>query len=98
MVVADAGFEAGRGTGRLDAPDDAFANQDAQGVVHRLQRDRANLRPHGFGHAIRGDMRRGRHRPQHREALRRDLKTVLTKKLRRIGDHHACDRINQILE
>jgi hypothetical protein len=92
MVVADARFEAGRGTGRLNAPDDAFANQDAQGVVHRLKRDRANLRSHRVGYAIGGDMRLGGHRPEHRQALRRDLKTVLTKKLRRLGDHHCADK------
>lgn len=87
VVVADAGLEAGGRTSRLDAPDDAFAHQDAERVVDRLQGNRANFRPDGFGHAIRGDMRVTRDRPQHGQPLGRDLKAVLTKDLRGVSHH-----------
>jgi hypothetical protein len=91
VIVTDARFETRRRPRRLDAPDDAFANQDAQRVVHRLQRDRANLGAYGVGHAVRGDMRMPRHCSQHSQSLRRDLKTMLSKKLRRVGDHAGTE-------
>jgi hypothetical protein len=73
VVVPDAGLEASRRAGRLNAPDDAFTDQDAECVVHRLERDRPDLRPHSLGYAIRGDMRLTRHHPQHSQPLGRYL-------------------------
>jgi len=78
VIVTDPRFEARRRPRRLDAPDDAFANQDAQRVVDRLERNRADLGPYRVGHAVRGDVRMTRHCPQHSQSLRRDLKTVLS--------------------
>src|SRR6516164_2131123 len=43
MIVADPGLEARRGPGGLDTPDQARVDQDAEHVVHRLERDRAQL-------------------------------------------------------
>ena len=91
VIVTNPSLEASRRPRRLNAPDDAFANQDAQRVVHRLERDRADLGPYGIGDAVRGDMRMPRHRSQHSQSLRRDLKAVLSKKLRRVGDHAATE-------
>jgi hypothetical protein len=91
MVVADAGFETSRGPGRLNPPDESFANQQAEGVVHRLERDGADLGPHNLGHAIGGDMRLDRDRPQDSQSLGGDLKTALTKQIRRVGHHRPAD-------
>ena len=87
VVVPDPSLEASRRAGWLNAPDDPFTDQDAEGVVHRLERDRTDLRSDGLGHAIRGDMRLTRYRAQHSQPLGRHLKAVLTKKLRGVSHH-----------
>jgi hypothetical protein len=92
VVVPDPGFEASRRTGWLNTPDDPFNDQDAEGVVHRLERDRTDLRPDGLGYAIRGDMRLTRDRPQHSQPLGRNLKAVSTKELRGVSHHPRQNR------
>jgi hypothetical protein len=52
VVVADAIFEPGRRSIRLNTPDEAFGDQDAEGVVHRLKRDDADLGPDSIGDAV----------------------------------------------
>ena len=88
VVVADAIFEASRRSGGLNAPDQAFGDQHAEGVVHRLQRDGADLGPDDLGHAVGRDVRLTRDRPQHRQSLGRDLNAAFTKKRRRV-DHYG---------
>ena len=56
VVVADPILEASRGSGGLDAPEQAFGDQDAEGVVHRLERDGADLGPDGLGHGVGRDV------------------------------------------
>ncbi len=84
MVVADAVLIAGRGTDRLDAPDQSLLDQDGQGVVHRLAGDGADLAPGRLGDAVRRHVRLGRHRAQDGQALRRDLQPVLSQQGRGI--------------
>ena len=84
MVVADAILEASRRSGGLNAPDEAFGDQEAESVVHRLERDGADLGPDDLGHAVGGDVRLPRDRPQDRQSLGRDLNPVLTKEVGRI--------------
>ena len=84
MVVAHAIFEAGGRPGRLNAPEDAFGNEDAERVVDRLERDGANLCPHDRGDRVGRDMRLTRHRPQNRQPLSRNLNTELTKEIDRV--------------
>ena len=77
VVVADAVLVAGRRAGRLDAPEEALVGEDAEGVVHGLAGDGAELdaaRPRRCRRRCRGA---ARHRPQHREALGGDLQPVL---------------------
>ena len=52
VVVADAIFETSRRPGGLNAPDEAFGDQEAEGVVDRLERDRADLGPDDLSHAV----------------------------------------------
>jgi hypothetical protein len=85
MVIAYAIFEAGRGSGRLNAPQHAFGNQQAEGVVDRLERDRADLGPDGFSHGVGRDVRLPCHRSQHRQSLGGDLNTKLTEEISRVG-------------
>ena len=87
VVVADAILEARRRSGGLNAPDEALGDQDAERVVHRLQRDGADLGPDGLGHGVGRDVGLTGDRPQHRQSLGRDLNAVLTKKVSRIGGH-----------
>lgn len=81
VVVADTIFEAGRRTGRLDAPEDPFGDQQAERVVHRLQRDRADLGPDGLGNRVGGDVRLPRDGPQDSQPLGCDLNTELAKEI-----------------
>ena len=83
VVVAHAIFEAGRGSGRLNAPQHAFGHQQAEGVVDRLQRNGADLGPDGFSHGVGRDVRLSRHGSQHGQSLGRDLNTKLTEEIGR---------------
>ena len=67
VVVADAILEARRRPGGLNAPDEALGDQDAEGVVHRLERDGTDLGPDDLGHAVGRDVGLTRDRPQHRQ-------------------------------
>ena len=84
MVVAHAIFEAGWESGRLNASQDAFGNQEAERVVDGLERDRANLCSDDLGDCVGRDMRLTRHRAENRQPLGRHLNTELTKKIDRV--------------
>jgi hypothetical protein len=73
MVVADAIFEASRRSRGLNATDEAFGDQDAQAVVHRLQRDGPDLGPDRLGHRVGGDMGLSGYGAKYRQPLGRDL-------------------------
>jgi hypothetical protein len=83
MVVAYSIFEARRGSGRLYAPQHAFGHQQAEGVVDRLERDRADLGPDGFSHGVGGNVRLTCHGSQHSQSLSRDLDAKLTEEIGR---------------
>ena len=87
MIVADPILEASRRSGGLNAPDQPLGDQEAQGVVHRLQGDGADLGPDDLGHGVGRDVRLTRDRPQDRQPLGGDLNTPFTKEGGRIGDH-----------
>ena len=87
VVVADPILEASRRSGGLNAPDEIFGDQHAEGVVHRLKRYGTDLSPDDLGHRVGCDVGLTRYRPKDRQSLRRDLNAALTKKLSRIGVH-----------
>jgi hypothetical protein len=87
VVVPDPILEARRRPGGLNAPDDAFGDQDAERVVHRLERDRTDLGPDDFGDAVGGDVRSTRDRPQDSQSLGRHLNPTFTKKVGGVGRH-----------
>ena len=87
VVVADAILEASRRSGRLNAPDEALGDQDAERVVDRLQRDGADLGPDDLGHGVGRDVRLSRDRPQDGQSLGGDLNAALAKAARRVSDH-----------
>jgi hypothetical protein len=79
VVVADAVLEAGRRSGRLNAPEETFVSEGPEGVVHRLTRDGAQFGPDDSVDVVRGAMRSIRHGLQDSETLGSDLHTVVTK-------------------
>lgn len=85
VVVADPILETRRGSCRLNAPDEAFADQQGEGVIHRLQGNCADFGSDGLGDAVGRDVRLMRHRSQHGQPLRGDLDTAVTKGLCRIA-------------
>jgi hypothetical protein len=87
VVVPDAVLEASGRPGRLNAPDEAFGDQEPQGVVHRLERDGADLRSDDVGHPVGRDVGLTRDRPQDSQSLGSDLNTVLTKEVSRVSRH-----------
>jgi hypothetical protein len=80
----------------LNASDEAFADQHAEGVVYRLERDGTDLCPGDLGHPVGGDVRVTRDGTQDSQTLGRDLNSALTKKICRIGGHR--ERIDQNFE
>jgi hypothetical protein len=95
VVVADPILEASRRAGGLNAPDEAFGHQEAEGVVHRLERDGTDLGPDDLGHAIGRDVRLTRDRPQDGQSLGRDLNAAFskTKEMGRVRAHvHTIDQ------
>jgi hypothetical protein len=96
VVVPDPVFIASWRSRRLNAPEEAFGYQDAEGVVHRLQRDCTDLGPDDLGHALGRDVRLTRDGPHDGESLRRDLNAALTEEVRRLRTHLRS--IDQILE
>ena len=89
VVVADALLETSRRAGGLNAPDKVLGDQDAEGVVHRLERDGTDLGPDGLGHGVGRDVGLTGNRPQDSQSLRRHLDTALTKKFSRVSGHAA---------
>ena len=87
VVVADPILEASRRPGGLDAPDETLGDQDAEGVVHRLERDGADLGPDDLGHAVGRDVGLTRDGPQDSQSLGRDLNAALPKKVSRADVH-----------
>jgi hypothetical protein len=96
VVVADPVLEASRCPGGLNAPEEAFGDQDAEGVVHRLERDGPDLGPGDLRHFVGRDVGVTRDRSQDGQSLGRDLNTALPKEVSR-GRSHA-DRIDQFLD
>jgi hypothetical protein len=96
VVVTNPILEASRRPGRLNAPDEAFGDQEAKGVVHRLQRDGADLAPDDLRHGIGRDVRLARYGPQDSQSLGRDLNTALTKEGCRVRWH--ARRVDQIFD
>lgn len=87
VIVTDTIFEARRRSGRLNASHETLGDQDAQRVVHRLVRNRADVAPDGLGDPLGGDMGLSRHGLHHRQTLGGDLKTVFTKPIGGARDH-----------
>ena len=81
VVVTDPRIVEGRRPGGLNAPDEALLGQHPEGVVHRLPRDGTDLGANVLGDAIRRAMRATRDRPQHGQALGRDLETMFAKEV-----------------
>ena len=71
----------------LDAPQDALLDQDAEGVVHGLARDGADLGPDQLGHAVGGDVRVFGHHAQDGQALGGHLEAVFVEESDRVGVH-----------
>ena len=84
VVVADPILETGRGSSGLNATDKTRADEDAQRVVHRLERDGADFGPDGLANRVGGNVWLTGNRSQNRQSLRRDLNTVLTKEISRV--------------
>jgi hypothetical protein len=80
VVVTDSVLVAGRRPSGLDASQDALVGECCEGVVHRLTRDRTDLGPNGSVDVVGGAVRLVGHRAQNRQALSRDLHTVLAQK------------------
>ena len=94
MVVADAILVASWRPGGLNAPEEAFGDQEAEGVVHRLERDGTNLGPDCLGDAVGRDMRLTGNRPQHRQSLGGYLNPALSKEFCRVRSHVRQSRSN----
>jgi hypothetical protein len=77
----------GRRPSGLDAPDEAILGQDPEGVVHRLSRNGTDLDTSVLGDVVRRAVGPSRHRPQHGQTLRCDLKTVFAKEVGWIVRH-----------
>ena len=87
MIVADPILEAGRRSSRLNAPDEPLGDKETQGVVDRLQGDRADLRPDDVGYGVGRDVRLTGDRSQDRQPLGGNLNAALTKESGRIPSH-----------
>jgi hypothetical protein len=87
VVVADPSLESGRRPGGLNAPDEAGGDQDAQGVVHRLERDGTDLGPGDLSYAVGCAMGPAGYGPQDGQSLGRDLNATLTKEVSRVDSH-----------
>ena len=71
----------------MNAPNQAFGDQDAKRVVHRLERNRADLGPDGFGHGVGCDVGLTRYNPQDGQSLGGDLNAASTKEIGGIDCH-----------
>jgi len=79
VVIADPTLEPRRRSCGLNAPNQAFADQDAERVVHRLQRNGADFGSHSVRDRVGGDVRLTRYGAQNGQSLRRHLNTTLAK-------------------
>jgi hypothetical protein len=77
---------AGWRPGGLAAPEKRLLGQSREGAIHRLNRDRTNLRS---AHNIGRQMRFIRDHPQNGQPLRRNPKSALTKEVGPIDRHVA---------
>ena len=84
------------GSSGLNAPEKAFGDQHAEGVVYRLKRDGSYLGPDGLGHGVGRDVGLTRNRPQDSQSLGRHLDTALPKEVSGVGDHEQT--IYQIMD
>ena len=96
VVVADAILEARWRSRGLNAPDQAFSHQDAECVVHRLERDGTDLNPDSLGDSVSRDVGLAGHGTQDRQSLGGDLNATLPKEISRVGNHD--DMLDQYLE
>jgi hypothetical protein len=71
-------------------------DQDAEGVVHRLERDGTDLGPDGLGDGVGRDVGPTRDRPQDSQSLRCHLDTALTKAVSRVSGH--ADSIDRLFD
>ena len=92
MVVADPILEASRRPGGLNTPDQAFGDQEAEGVIDRLEGDGPDFGPDDLGHAVGRDVRLTRDSPQNSQSLSRDLNAVLAKEVCWVGGHARKNR------
>jgi hypothetical protein len=81
VVVADTILEAGWRSRRLNASDQAFGNQNGKGVVHRLQRDGADLGADDLRDALSRDVRLIGDCAQDGQSLRGDVDAAVTKQV-----------------
>ncbi len=81
VVVANAILESRRRPGGLDAAEKSSVHQHGKRVVHRLERDGANLTPDEVGNRVRRDVGMTRHRAEHGQSLGGYLDAALAQEL-----------------
>jgi hypothetical protein len=96
MVVADPILEASRRSSGLNPTYQTCRDQSREGVVHGLDRDGADLPPHGLRHGVGGDVGLAGDGPKHRQSLGGHLNAALPQEISRIGGHGLTSY--QILE
>jgi hypothetical protein len=87
VVVANAILVASRRTCRLDASENLLRDQHVEGVVDRLQRDRADLRSDRVCYCVGRDVRMHGNNAQDGQPLRGDLDSASPKEIGRVGRH-----------
>ncbi len=87
MVVVDSIFVTSGRSNRLDSSKKIVLDQHAEGVVHRLARDRANVRLREFGHLVRGCVGLFGDCAQYGDALGGRLNTAVSKLVKRTDTH-----------
>ena len=85
VVVPNPILETSRRPGGLNTPDEAFGDQNAERVIHRLKRDGTDLGPDGLRDSVSRDVRLSRYRAQHAQSLGGNLNTGLTEEVCWIG-------------
>ena len=96
VVVADAIFEAGGRSVRLEAPDEALGDQKREGVVHGLERNGPDLVTDDVGNPIGGDVRVLPDRAHDGQPLGRHLNAVRAEAFGRVREHGSI--VDQSLE
>src|SRR5262249_59552588 len=71
------------------APEESPLDQHPEGVVHRLSRDGADLGANVLGDVVGRAVGPTRHRPQHGQALGRDLDTTFAKEVGGVTQHNV---------